>query len=188
MQFAALARTAVLALGLVACGRQDDADSDARFEWLGAQTASHKLWVRQALNGNDAIRFQDGWYNVENDPKSGGAWRWMMGRGTLRLLTKPEGAAAPVDMQLVVFGWVPQENLGFRSQHMTFSANGHVLEEFDPPKETFEHAVVVPAWLLSGGERIDFVISVTNTTRPNGDWRDLGFATTGFHWKPRTSS
>ena len=187
MVLAASARVALLGLVLASCGERD-ADTDARARWIGEQTAAHKLWVRQALNGSDEVAFEDGWYNLENDPKAGGAWRWMTGRGVLRLRTKLGDAPAPVDMQLVVFGWIPHENIGFRSQHMTFAANGHVLEEFDPPPESFEHAVEVPAALLSGGKYIDFVITVTNTTRPNGDWRDLGFATTGFHWKPKPAS
>lgn len=185
MRLAALAKITLLGLGIAGCA-DGDQDRENRARWLADETAKRKLWVRQALNGSGEIAFLDGWYSAENDPKAGNAWRWMTGRGVLRLKSKVDGTATPVDMQLVVFGWLSHENIGFRSQHMTFSANGHLLEELDPPAESFEHTVIVPAALLSGGDYIDFVISVTNTVRPNGDWRDLGFATTGFHWKPKT--
>ena len=88
-------------------------------------------------------------------------------------------------MKLTVFGWVPFDDVGFRTIHLEFAVNGHVLDRFEPMSAApFEHAFVVPQWLLAASSWVDVSITVSNTAKPRGDWRDLGFATTGFLWKP----
>lgn len=174
---------ASLALTSIGCGNRDQ-DRQRRAEWVHEQTAQEKLYVREFLSRSGNYEFYDGWYPVENDPKTGGAWRWMQKRGIIRLQTTVGNAKSPVDMEMKLFGWVPQEHVGFRKIIMEFSANGHVLGRLDPPKGSFEHSVIVPKSLLEGSDWIDFTITVSNTARPNGDWRDLGFGTSGFHWTP----
>lgn len=176
---------ALAALGLVGlgCGNRDQ-DRQRRFDWVHEQTATNKLYVREFLSRSGDLEFYDGWYPVESDPKTGGAWRWMERRSITRLHTTVGGATTPRDMELKVFGWVLHEDVGFRKIVMDFSVNGHVLDRFDPPTGSFEHAIVVPKWLLEQSDWVDFVITVSNTARPKGDWRDLGFATSGFHWTP----
>jgi hypothetical protein len=178
---------AVFGVLAVGCAKPHDQDIDRRPVWVHEQTVANNLWVREILTRPDKNEFYDGWYPVEFDPKTGGAWRWMEKRGIIRLRTRIDGAPA-IDMQMKLFGWVPHEHVGLRVIQMELMANGHVLERFDPPKGTFEHSVIVPKWLLSQSEYIDFTITVTNTGRPGGDWRDLGFATTGFHWTPAGGS
>jgi len=173
---------ALLASALCGCSR--DQDEKRRAAWIHEQTAANNLYLLDFLNRPGEVEFYDGWYNVEHDPKTGGAWRWMERRGIVRLVTKPQGLKQAQDMELKIFGWVPHEHVGFRTLGMEFSVNGHVLGRFDPPKGPFEHTIFVPRWLLEHSARVDFVITVANTARPNGDWRDLGFASTGFHWKP----
>jgi hypothetical protein len=174
---------AACALGAVSCKHRDQ-DSKRRFEWIREQTAANKLYVRDVLTRTGYYEFYDGWYPPENDPKSNNAWRWMDKRGIVRMRTTIGEDKTPRDMELKIFGWVPQEHVGFRKIILEFSVNGHVLGRFDPPKGSFEHTIFVPRWLLEHGDWVDFVITASNTARPNGDWRDLGFATTGFHWTP----
>ena len=52
------------------------------------------------------------------------------------------------------------------------------------PHESGLVPIIVPRSLLGDDDWVDLTISVANTARPHGDWRDLGFATTGFQWKP----
>lgn len=191
-----LASCAALLAGCAAgCDSRDpvrdprDQDIDRRPAWVNAQTAQKKLFLRDLLSrGGDWFEFYDGWYPAEADPKTGSAWRWMDKRGIIRLQTKTEGVPRARDMELRIYGWVPTENLGFRKIQLEFAVNGHVLERFDPPTGPFEHAILVPRFLLDRSDWVDFVIASTNTARPNGDWRDLGFATTGFHWTPAGGS
>lgn len=181
---------AALAIGLAGCEKPIDVDTERRPAWVERETAKEKVFLREFLTGATKdrgvtqVQFYDGWYKVEEDPKTGGAWRWMGARGIVRLLTKPAGATEVHDMELRLFGWVSYEHIGLLTQRMSFAVNGHILGYFDPPREAFEHVILVPKWLLEHSDWVDFVITVANTVRPNGDWRDLGFATTGFHWKP----
>jgi hypothetical protein len=172
-------------LASAGCKGARDEDWERRPAWVASQTASNKLYQRDFLTrGGDWYDFYDGWYPPENDPKAASAWRWMERRGIIRLQTKTGGATVARDMNLELFGWVPHEHVGFRSNQLEFSVNGHVLGRFDPPKAAFNYTIVVPRSLLEQSDWVDFVITATNTARPNGDWRDLGFATTGFHWTP----
>lgn len=167
-----------------ACKGTEDVDARARPEWVHEQTVRDHCYLREFLNGTADMQFYDGWYTIENDPKTCGAWRWMERRGILRLRT-PSGTAAGKDMQVTVFGWVPFDDVGFRTVHLEFAVNGHVLDRFEPTSAApFEHVFVVPKWLLAASDWVDLSITVTNTAKPRGDWRDLGFATTGIVWKP----
>lgn len=171
---------------LAGCKREGgDQDVLRRREWLHQQTKANDLFVRQHLTQpDDNHAFAEGWYATEYNPKTGGSWKWMNRHGILRLRTRYVGTPSPTDMQLTLYGWVPQENLGLRTQQIELAVNGHVLERFDPPKDAFVHTVTVPRHLLEHSTWVDFTITVANTVRPSGDWRDLGFATTGFQWKP----
>jgi hypothetical protein len=165
-------------------GRKRDPDVERRNEWLRVETDAKKLYLQAVLNGTDDVQFYDGWFNVDHDPTTGGAWRWMERRGIVRLRTKPGGASTVHDMELHVFGWVPYEQLPMRELPIEFAINGHILERFEPPATSFEHVLIVPRRLLENSDWVDFTITVANTARPAGEWRDLGFATTGFNWKP----
>jgi hypothetical protein len=189
--YAAVVTLAVAAtlIGAAGCkpdsSAPDDQDILRRRAWVHAQTAEEKLFVREHLTHSDGnYEFGDGWYWTEYDPKTRGAWKWMERKGIIRLRTRIGAATRPSDMELTLYGWVTQENLGLRTQQIELAVNGHVLERFDPPKNAFEHKLIVPRHLLEHSTWVDFTITVANTVRPNGDWRDLGFATTGFQWKP----
>jgi hypothetical protein len=165
----------------------EDPEAPARRQWVHEQTAAHNVYLREFLNGTPEMQFYDGWYDIENDADTGGAWRWQGGRSITRLRTTPGGTTGPAtDMRLIVYGWVPYENaeeLRFRSLQMEFAVNGHVLERWDPPPKEFSHSLFVPKELLDHSDWVDFAITVANTVHTRGDWRDLGFATTGFVWK-----
>ena len=182
--------TVLLALGLFGCDKAVDVDVLRRPAWVGQLTASKNAHLRQFLlgatlyEGGPQVQFYDGWYDVEDDPETGSAWRWMGQHGIIRLRTKPAGAAEVHDMELRLFGWVSYEHVGMLTQRMQFAVNGHILGYLDPPKASFEHVLFVPRFLLERSEWVDFSITVANTARAKGDWRDLGFATTGFHWTP----
>jgi len=180
--------TLALAVGLGAACKPPSQDREARQRWVHEQAGEHQWYVREALNGTGDIDYYDGWYPPENDPKSGGAWRWMAKRGIVQLRTHAGVAAgAPAtDMTITVYGWVPWEDVGVRTNTLEFAVNGHVLETFDPPHESFVHTIFVPRFLLEKSDWVDFVITAANTAQPRGDWRDLGFCTTGFIWKPAT--
>ncbi len=187
-RLARLARLAAL-LGLVlltcGCGSRRDEDVDRRTAWLNARTQANHLYLRDFLTrGADWYEFYDGWYATEQDPKIGSAWRWMDKRGVIRLWTKTGPEQIARDMKLQIFGWVPHDLVGLKSTRLEFSVNGHVLERFDPPSTPFDHTIFVPRWLLGPTNWVDFVISAANTGHADGDWRNLGFATTGFHWTP----
>lgn len=175
---------AAVALVVSACRPAVDDDRAARASWVQQQTAAHDWYVRDVLNGTSDVDFYDGWYAPENDPKTGGAWRWMARRGIVRLRARVNGAPTAVDMSLTINGWVPWQDVGLRTTTLQVAVNGHVLETFDPPHETFAHSVFVPRFLLEKSDWVDLVITAANTARPRGDWRDLGFCTTGFLWKP----
>lgn len=182
-----LAASALVASLLCGCGRgrgRGDQDAERRPQWIHEQTAANNRYVLDFLNRPGDIEFYDGWYAVEHDKNTGGAWRWMDRRGIVRLATKVHGLAQARDMELKVFGWVLHEDAGYRKLQMEFAINGHVLERFDPPRGSFEHVIFVPRWLLEHSAKVDFVITVTHALHPRGDWRELGFATTGFHWTP----
>ncbi len=163
---------------LGACSR--DTDEPARRKWVADETAKHSAYLREFLNGTGDVAFYDGWYPLESDSKTGGAWRWMDRRSITRLRTSADGG--PRDMKVTVYGWTAHEHLGVRTAHMEFAVNGHVLDRFEPPETSFVHAIFVPKWLLESSEWVDFAITVANTATPRGDWRDLGFATTGIIW------
>lgn len=170
-------------VAFVGCAERPDVDRDARPAWRRKQATDHKMLLRDVLNGTPDVDFYDGWYAIENDPNTGGAWRWMGKRGVVRFRTHP-GADEAVDVELQIHGWAPVEHVGFRTCHMEFAVNGHVLDRFEPPKGTFVRTIFVPRFLLASSEWVDLAISVANTARPTGEWRDLGFATTGFIWRP----
>jgi hypothetical protein len=169
---------------LIGCREDVDTDRGIRAKWLLELNEDAGVGLRAVLNGTAEVDYYDGWYPLEYDPKTNGAWRWMGQRGILQLRTKPGGARQARDMELHVFGWVPMESVGFRTCHLEFSLNGHVLGRFEPTSpKLFEHTLFVPRWLLEKADWVDFVITTANTARPAGEWRDLGFATTGFIWK-----
>lgn len=185
LALASRAALAAFALSICGCEHRRDADFDRRAAWIDARTAANKLFLRDFLSrGADWYEFYDGWYPTEQDPKTGGAWRWMDKRGVIRLWTKTGVEQIARDMNFQVSGWAPQDVVGLKGTYLEFSVNGHILERFDPPKSTFDHTVFVPKWLLGQGNWVDIVISAANTGHADGDWRDLGFATTGFHWTP----
>lgn len=172
-------------LSLVSGCKNRDQDRQRRFDWIHQQSAANKMYVREFLSHSGDYEFGDGWYPVEADPKNGNSWRWMERRGIIKLRTTiGEAKTPPSDMEMKLFGWVPWEHVGLRYIQMEFAVNGHVLGRYDPPKGSFEHVVFVPKWLLENSDEVDFVITVTHTARPPGDWRDLGFGTSGFHWTP----
>jgi hypothetical protein len=165
------------------CRSSSDPDAEARAKWIATQASSRNWHLRAFLNGTPDMQFYDGWYNIETDPSTGGAWRWMDKKGIVRLRTRL-GSSRAQDMELSLYGWVPHEHVGLRTNHMEFAINGHVIGRFEPPRRSFEHKLFVPRWLLEQSDWVDFTITVANTARPPRDWRDLGFATTGFVWKP----
>lgn len=173
---------AFAALLLAACHPPTE-EREARQRWVHEQAGAHDWYVREALNGTGDIDYYDGWFPPESDPKTGGGWRWMDRRSITRLRTRVrEGGVS--DMTVTVYGWVPWQDIGLRTNTLEFAVNGHVLETFDPPHESFVHTIFVPRFLLEKSDWVDFVITAANTARPRGDWRDLGFCTTGFIWKP----
>lgn len=176
---------AVLCTAGTGCKAAEDVDAKERPAWVHEQAGKNHCYLREFLNGNADMQFYDGWYPLESDPKTGGAWRWMDRRGIVRLRTTTFETAKPTDMRITIFGWVPFDDVGFRTVHMEFAVNGHVLDRFEPVSSApFEHAFLVPRWLLGASEWVDLSITVSNTAKPRGDWRDLGFATTGILWKP----
>jgi hypothetical protein len=181
-----MSRRAVVALFgaslLFGCGKHDN-DVEARERWLSNETATHDVYLRRFLNGTPDIIFFDGWWPIEHDPNTGGAWRWMPARSITRLRTKI-GKSPIQDMKLTVYGWTAYEHVGVRTEHMDFFVNGYLIEHFEPPNKFFEHSMFVPKWLLEHSDWVDFVITVANTAVPRNDWRDLGFATTGIVWQP----
>ncbi len=174
---------ALLAAAVAGCGESVDQDRMTRPAWTRAKAVEGQMVLRDVLNGSPDLVFYDGWHGIENDPKTGGAWRWMGKRGIVRLRTKPMNQPLQ-DMELQIHGWVPWEHVGFRSCHMEFAVNGHVLARLEPPNHSFVQTLRVPRWLLASSEWVDLAITVANTARPPGELRDLGFSTTGFLWKP----
>lgn len=178
-----LAVAGALALALGGCRGADD-EARERSSWIHARVGEHSWYVREALNGTANIDYFDGWYTPEHDPTTGGGWRWMDRRSITRLRTRIDGASEPRDMTLTIYGWTPWKDMDLRTSRLEFTVNGHVLETFDPPHESFVHELFVPKGLLGDAEWVDFVITAANTAQPRGDWRDLGFCTTGFLWTP----
>jgi hypothetical protein len=173
--------TFVAACALGACGRHGaDPDTKLRDQWISHETAAHAVYLRRFLNGTGDTVYFDGWYPLENDPKTGAAWRWMKERSITRLYT---GAPDARDMIITIYGWTAAKDLWPRTDYMDFSVNGYLLEHFEPPKGSFQHSIFVPRFLLEHSSWVDFVIKVANSVIPRGDWREIAFATTGIVWK-----
>lgn len=182
---------ALLAPLLAGCGGSGsrDEDTERRTQWIAQQTTNNKFWVRDFLTraGDSDLHdvvFYDGWFGPEYDAKTNSAWRWMGKHGVLRLRSRTEGVPVARDMVLKVFGWVSHELMPVRQLPLEFAVNGHIILRFEPPASAFELPIFVPRWLLEKSEWVDFSITVANIVVPAGDWRELGFATTGFHWAP----
>lgn len=178
-----VARGALLLLLAVApaCKRPDPDEANRRV-WLEDLTKSRQVVLRQVLNGNGGTWFYDGWFPIESDPKTGGAWRWQEKKSTTRFRTSTIPPGDPV--RLSVFGWTDYSHLDVRTSHLDFFANGVRVDRFDTPATSFEHVVTIPRRLIGNDEWFDFSIVAANTAKPAGEWRDLGFATTGFIWRP----
>ena len=189
-----LLRCASLAFGLVAallvgCKSRGDDDADRRLAWIAEKTRADESWghdfLRRAGDSkyHDAI-FYDGWSAAELNPNTKFAWRSAGRRGIIRLRTKTNGDSVARDMDLELTGFVPHEHMSVSRLQLEFAVNGHVVNRFDPPAETFTHHIFVPHWLLDHSEWVDFSITAANVVSLPGDWRELGFATTGFRWLP----
>lgn len=170
----------VVAAVATAC-KQGDPDEPARTRWLDERTASRKVFLRRVLKGTPDIRYSDGWYPLESDPTTGSAWRWQEKKSRTRFRVSSIPPGDPV--RLSVFGWTDFAHLDVRSSHLDFYVNGVRIDRFDPPPASFEHVLLIPRRLIGGGEWVDLDILAANTARPSGEWRDLGFATTGFLWR-----
>src|SRR5512140_438950 len=157
-----LALTLVLA-GVVAasagCSESVDVDKTSRPAWTRQKAIEHHMVLRDILNGTPDIVYYDGWYGLENDPRTGGAWRWMGRRSIVRLRTRPFDQPLQ-DMELQIHGWVPWEHVGFRTCHMEFAVNGHVLARLEPPQHSFVQTLIVPKWLLANSEWVDLAMTV----------------------------
>jgi hypothetical protein len=171
--------------GMLGC-EPVDPDRVARAEWIRAVGDDAGVGLRAVLNGTGAVQYHSGFYPLEYDPESHGAWRWMSRRGIIRLKThKSRRQPHATDMDLEVFGWVPMEPKELRTFHLEFSLNGHVLGRYEPESsKLFSQKFSIPKDLIDNAEWVDLVITVANTVRPANDWRDLGFATTGVIWQP----
>lgn len=168
------------ACALLACNKRDT-DVKRRDEWIAHETATHDVYLRRFLNGTPDVVYFDGWYPLEHDPKTGGAWRWMRQRSITRLRAPKQAK----DMTVTVWGWTAYEFVGDgHTLHMDFYVNGRLLEHFEPPAKLFHHTIFVPKYLLENSEWVDLVIRVANWAVPRGDWRSLAFATTGIIWQP----
>jgi hypothetical protein len=169
---------------------EDTPAGQIRRAWVHDETASRNWYLRDFLNGIRDIEFFDGWYDPEFDQARSAAWRWMERRGIIRLRTRIDGQADFQDMALTVHGWLPSRaRLGPRGRGMEFAVNGRVLAYYAAPEGAFEYTLRVPKELLTESEFVDFAITVANAAPPSGgDWRDLGFCTTGVVWKPSTAS
>lgn len=179
------ARVVLLATLVAGCGERVDPEATARETWLRAMSEDAGAGLRSVLNGNENVRFYSGWYTLEADSKSGNAWRWTGRKGILQLRTKPDHYPRAIDMQVEIFGWVPFDDSGLKTFHMEFSVNGHILDRYEPESsKLFSRKVFVPHQLLDHADWVDFVVNVSSTVQPVGDWRHLGFATTGLFWTP----
>lgn len=163
------------------CGERAEREDPAKDKWLAARKAEEHRELAVHLEGDRYLRFDDGWYPEEHDRDGGGAWRWMGRRGIVRMRLR--GPA--MDLKMSVFGWVPYDDMfDARTLHMQFEVNGHVVDTFIPPHGTFQHDVIIPRALIGDGPEFDVAIDVANVVRPRGDWRELGFATTGIFLAP----
>lgn len=182
---AATVATCVLGASFLgACSTERvDADRESRATWLAAIGADAGVGLRQFLNGNENVRYYRGFYPMDWDKS--GAWRWMGRKGIIQLRTNPDHYPKVIDMQIEIFGWVPFDDSLIKKYHFEYSVNGHVLDEYDPDSaKLFSRKIFVPKELLEHSEWVDFVVNVSETYRPAGDTRDIGFATTGVFWTP----
>lgn len=173
-----------LLLGTSACGtkaERDEHDDHVKRQWLNARSAEEHRELVVHLNGDRSRRFDDGWYTTEHERDGGGAWRWMGHHAIVRM----QVPAKPADMKLSLYGWVPYGDMqDARTLQMQIAVEGHVLDTFFPPRGNFKREVLVPRAVLGEGGLVDVGLTVSNTVRPPGDWRDLGFATTGIFLAP----
>jgi hypothetical protein len=102
----------------------------------------------------------------------------------LKLANSPSGAgpAARGGLALDISGWLPHEHLGSAARELQFEVNGHRMTRFEAPADRFVFTLAVPEALLGTGGWVELAVVATNTVKPTGDERELGFAMSGVSW------
>jgi hypothetical protein len=120
------------------------------------------------------VAFGDGWYGEESD--RGGIWRWMSGRGTLRL----QAFSKPGVLRL--HAYAPLDAIAPPTVTVTF--NGVVIDRFVAGEPLFTRSYTVASRPAGWN---DLLIETSETINPakrgaGGDPRDLGLRLDGVEW------
>jgi hypothetical protein len=134
----------------------------------------------RSLRASDASRnigFDRGFYPIEVGG-DGRRWRWMGGRGEVRLAN--DGG----DRRLRISGWVPLE---FMSEPPTIriELEGHLVETFVASKREFTWDWVIGRETIGASPSVVLRIETSRTARAPGDPRDLGLSIQRLDWDRR---
>lgn len=91
-----------------------------------------------------AINYQDGWNDIEVDPKAKEKfrkWRWISGKATCIIDNKNYENSNPKDYVLIIRGGVSKNIL--KDQSVIFKINGKEIDNFIPKSDTFEKEYII---------------------------------------------
>lgn len=106
----------------------------------------------------------------------GKTWRWMAGRGEVRLPNRQ------VAQRLRVRGWLPLEFLA-GPPTIQLTLQNRVLDRFVARDRQLNREYLVQPEQLGSGPFVVLLIETSATARAPGDTRDLGIAIEGIKWE-----
>ena len=107
----------------------------------------------------------------------GKTWRWMAGRGEIRLRNDHRQR----QRRLRILGWVPLEFLkGAPTIRITLES--HLLDTFVASARTLNRGYLIKPELFGDASSALLVIETSATVRAPGDTRDLGVSIEGVQW------
>jgi hypothetical protein len=107
----------------------------------------------------------EGWFEPEEDPRTGRLWHWMSGRATIQV------AGGPADLRLTLGGESPLRYFP-RAPNVVVRAGDVELDRFNPAAD-FTHTIDIPAAALaSSGGRITIETDLVYVPAERGESRD----------------
>lgn len=108
-----------------------------------------------------AINYQDGWHDIETNPKGKKnyrKWQWTKGKATCIIDNKNYESSNPKNYSLIIRGGVSKDIL--KDQSVIFKINGKEIDKFIPKGEFFDKEyTITPAQMGT-----DYMFTLTITT------------------------
>ena len=115
--------------------------------------------------GEFIAAFGDGWFEPEEDPKTGRSWRWMSDRAVMI------AAGGNTDLRLTLAGESPLRYFD-RAPTVVVRAGDRELSRFSPSADFFQTIDVPAAALAAANGRITFETNLVHVPAERGESRD----------------